>query len=46
MLYFTCLSAVAIANNKKEIHRDWEWLEQHMLVTLGKLLVSVIFFVH
>ncbi|XP_036360730.1 TBC1 domain family member 9 isoform X4 [Octopus sinensis] len=26
---------VAIANNKKEIHRDWEWLEQHMLVTLG-----------
>ncbi|GAB1598460.1 TBC1 domain family member 9B-like isoform X1 [Argonauta hians] len=26
---------VAIANNKKEIHRDWEWLEQHMVVTLG-----------
>lgn len=26
---------VAIANNKKEIHRDWEWLEQHMMVTLG-----------
>ncbi|CAE1268201.1 unnamed protein product [Acanthosepion pharaonis] len=26
---------IAIANNKKEIHRDWEWLEQNMMVTLG-----------
>ncbi|OWF50762.1 TBC1 domain family member 9-like [Mizuhopecten yessoensis] len=26
---------VAVANNKKEIHKDWEWLEQHLMETLG-----------
>lgn len=27
--------SVSVANNKAEIHKDWEWIEQNMMETLG-----------
>ncbi|XP_055998545.1 TBC1 domain family member 9-like isoform X2 [Ostrea edulis] len=27
--------SVSIANNKVEIHKDWEWIEQNLMETLG-----------
>ncbi|XP_061166989.1 TBC1 domain family member 9-like isoform X2 [Saccostrea echinata] len=27
--------SVAVANNKVEIHKDWEWIEQNLMETLG-----------
>lgn len=27
--------SVSVANNRAEIHKDWEWIEQNMMETLG-----------
>jgi len=29
--------AVSVANNKKDIIRDWEWIETNLMQTLGML---------
>ena len=34
--YKLCLD-VATANHRNEINREWEWLENTMLQTLGKI---------
>lgn len=51
-LYCHCFSlkfkfmsaAVAVATNKREISKDWEWLEQHLMQTLSKYQVSLLLF--
>ena len=29
-------SVISVANNKREIIKDWEWLEQNLMEILGK----------
>ena len=43
--FYTCVSlGVSVANNRAEIHKDWEWIEQNLMETLGRLIEQDSFF--
>ena len=35
ILCSTCISGIAIAANRKNILKDWDWLETNLIETLG-----------
>lgn len=43
--FYTCVSlGVSVANNRAEIHKDWEWIEQNLMETLGGFIEQDSFF--